>query len=131
MPVRDTDRGARALTQRVATLSRGPRVRVGITEDAGAEPHPSGGGTVAEVAAFVEFGTTSSPAQSFVRAPVDENEPRIERALAQGAERVARGTDTVHGALATVGAELAEKMRGRVPVESGATRDAIGVEVSS
>lgn len=127
MTVRDYDRGARRLTEQVTRLSAGVKVRAGISEEAGARQHPSGG-TVADVAELVEFGTEATAPASFVRAVVDEQQAKLEHDLAAASERVARGA-SIEGSFARIGSELADKMRSRVPVDTGTTAGAVGFTV--
>ncbi|GAB5547806.1 MAG: hypothetical protein SangKO_075660 [Sandaracinaceae bacterium] len=127
----DRDRGARALTRRLEKLARAPRVTVGVHADTGEQQHdgPSEA-TVREVATFNEFGTAKQQPRSFVRASVDEKERDIERGLAKAAEHAARrGVDIDDDVLREVGESVADRMRSRVPAETGSLRDAIEVRV--
>jgi hypothetical protein len=74
MTVIDRDRGFRALTRRLAGTAR-RRVTVGIHEDVGGEAR--GDATLAEIAAFQEFGTVHIPERSFLRATVDQGQEQI------------------------------------------------------
>lgn len=68
----------------------GGRVTVGIHAEEGGAQHPSEGGeTVAEIASLHELGAPklNIPERSFVRAWVDENEPRARQVLAQLLQR--------------------------------------------
>lgn len=126
----DRDRGARALTRRLEKLARAPRVTVGVHADTGEQQHdgPSEA-TVLEVATFNEFGTAKQQPRSFVRASVDEKERDIERGLAKAAEHAARRGVDIDDVLREVGESVADRMRSRVPAETGSLRDAIEVRV--
>jgi hypothetical protein len=123
--VTDLDRGFEALMQRLERLAHGVRVTCGVHEDEGAEKHDEDT-SVAEVATFVEFGTDRTAPRSFVRAPLDEHRSDIEGRIVDAAAKADRELEPE---FAAVGEYVAELMRDRVPVESGALREAITARV--
>lgn len=78
--IRDEDKGWDRITAELRSLS-GKKVRVGVLSSAG--DHPDGDITIAEVAAFNEFGTRHIPARPFVSTAFDENLSKYERQLAR------------------------------------------------
>ncbi len=129
MTVRDTDRGARALTGRLERLARTEvHVTAGVHEDAGT--HPSGL-PVAELAGIVEFGTDKVPPRPFVRGAVDDAETTLERDLAQATERVARQGTPIPNAFSGVATKLRDDMKRRVGSgETGTLHDSIEAKVN-
>lgn len=79
MTVKDTDHGYRDLVKRIYGLKK-PKVAVGIFAADG-DQAADGGTTLIEVAVWNEFGTGSTPARSFIRAWVDENQTKIKEVL--------------------------------------------------
>ncbi len=101
----DTDRGAKALLQRVskARTQGGLELRVGLIGDAAAEKAVDGNGlTVAQVGNAHEFGL-GPPMRSFIRAPVDANAAQIRRDLATAARAVKDGRVTQEQGLNLLG----------------------------
>lgn len=80
--VSDVDHGYKALLARLTGHARAPRVSIGILEADGGKPHP-GGVTVADVAAWAEFGTETEPERSFLRAWFDEHEHEVRADIAK------------------------------------------------
>jgi hypothetical protein len=84
----------------IKRLGRGEhRVLVGVPKGAGDE----GGVSVAQVAAFVEFGA-SGPERPFLRGGVREALPQVSRVASRDLSDVARGTKTLDVALERAGA---------------------------
>lgn len=108
----DRDLGARRTTRAIKRLARGLAVSVGVHESEGRAAHPSGP-TVAEVAAFAEFGTEEQPARPWLRSAVDALEGAVERELARAAEAVVRGRRSEDAAFEAVGENLADAVRKR------------------
>lgn len=81
MPVRDVDRGAKALLARVEAIARKVVIKVGIFAREGEELHKggseSGAITVLDVAIWNEFGTDTIPERSFIRSYYDANRERV------------------------------------------------------
>ena len=80
----DTDRGYKRLLADLAAITD-PVVLVGIRQDKGAEVPPRvladgstkpGSATVAEYAAYNEFGTPTTPSRPFLRRTMDKNRPK-------------------------------------------------------
>jgi hypothetical protein len=71
---KDTDKGYHELVQRIYGLGKGPVFDVGVFETEGATAHDGGDGvTVLDVAIWNEYGTSTIPERSFIRAWFDEN----------------------------------------------------------
>lgn len=71
----DKDLGWEAIQSKLSSI-RHKELRVGVLSSAGA--HPSGA-TMAEIAAFQEFGTRSIPARPFLRTTLEENLAKYQR----------------------------------------------------
>ena len=110
MGTRDIDRGYRRLIEQLEGLGGGVRTTVGIHAAEGAEAHPSGGGSIVEVAALGEFGTVTQPPRSFVRAAFDENVTEIGRSMVAAACKAARDEAKIEDAFAVIGRDLRDKM---------------------
>jgi hypothetical protein len=110
----DRDLGFRALRRRVAATAR-ERVTVGVHEDVGGEDHGEGI-TIAEIAAFHEFGTASIPERSFIRAGIDENRDRIRDLQRRLAKLVIANRTRMppRRALELLGAKIATLIRERI-----------------
>lgn len=117
--VTDTDRGAKALMQRLRALaSSSRRVRVGILSDSPKKAREGAAGklSLVEVAALHEFGAPEAniPQRSFIRATMDERKADIERLLVVVATRVAKGELTEEQGLQQVGAKVAGWIKARI-----------------
>jgi len=98
--------GLRALAER---LRRGEhRVLVGVPRGAGAEEN---GASLAQVAAWTEFGTATSPERPFLRGGVREALPQVRRLAASDLSGVARGTMTMNTALERTGVIAAGEVK--------------------
>lgn len=126
--VQDRDRGARALLEQLEELERGVMLTVGVHADVGAVEHVGGHRTIAEVAAATELGTRDEAPRSFVRATIDEAQPRIVAELARAGVEVLEGA-SVEEAFGRAGEVIAGEMRARVPVDTGQTRASIAARV--
>jgi hypothetical protein len=96
---------------------------VGVHRDTGAAGHASGG-TVAEVAGFVELGTDDHAPVGFLRSTIDENRGSLARELADAGGVYLRG-ESLGSAFGPFLRRLVERIRGRVPVDTGTVRDAV------
>jgi len=99
------------MTRRAHRLARGVAVSVGVHEQEGSQPHPSGP-TVAEVGALAEFGTESQPPRPWLRGAL-EREAEIRTDLRRASEAGLRGHDEL-AALRQVGERLADDVRDRM-----------------
>jgi hypothetical protein len=124
--VRDRDHGVGALVSKLEAM-RSTRLTVGVHADVGAELHPGSSATIAEVAAIQELGDEHQAPRAFVRGAVDARD--LGPALRGAAERALAG-GAIEVELGRVGAELADEMKRRAPVETGAVRDAIEARVN-
>ncbi len=98
--VRDTDKGAAALIQRM--LAAGA-VEFGIAEKAYSTTHEGGSGrTVGEIAEIHEFGL-GVPRRSFLADWFDENKDNIQKIATKGAQSVIKGTITLEQLFEQIG----------------------------
>lgn len=96
--IRDTKgAGVDALIKR---LGKGGRVLVGVPRGAGAEEN---GVSLAQVAAFTEFGTSTAPERPFLRAGIRGALPKVSRVAARDLAAVAEGTKSMDAALEMAG----------------------------
>lgn len=109
---RDTDNGYKALVERIYGLKK-PKVAVGIFEADGGQPHGDEV-TVADVAAWNEFGTETIPERSFLRAWFDENIDRAREALHRLMLRVVEGKLTKEQALEQFGLWVQGEIQKRI-----------------
>lgn len=72
MSVKDTDKGWDAFKAEMAQLA-GSTIRVGVLGNDAKSKTPGDDATLAEIATFNEFGTSTIPARSFMRSTFDEN----------------------------------------------------------
>lgn len=87
MTVIDRDLGYRALIRRLGRLNA-VSLTVGIHADDGGDEHGGGGASVAEVAAFHEFGTATIPSRSFIGGGIDAHERELRELIKRSARRV-------------------------------------------
>jgi hypothetical protein len=76
------------------------RVLVGVPSGAGNEPD---GPSLAQVAAWTEFGTSTAPERPFMRGGIRKALPAVSRTAARDLAAVAEGRKTMHGALEMAG----------------------------
>ena len=115
--VTDTDRGAKALVERIRALANSKRkVRVGVLADAPKKVSEGSGGKLSllEVAIVHEFGGGHVPQRSFIRATVDEKRADIGRLQLALVRRVAAGAITEEQALSQLGAKVAAWCQARI-----------------
>lgn len=73
-----------------------------------------------DYAVHVEFGTKHSPAQPYMRPAVNQ--------VMRNSERYAGGADDTDELVENLAEAIAEKARGKAPVDTGKLRDSITVE---
>lgn len=81
MAVKDTDKGYREIVNSFTRLNQD--VLVGIRAAEGSQTRDPGGPTIAEYAAWNEFGTETIDERSFLRSAVDENQEKYASRLAK------------------------------------------------
>lgn len=101
-PIRDTDKGYKALMARLAKAASGARVTVGIHEAEGSKPAEgdSGDATLIEVAAYNEFGGPATdekplgnpPRRSFIADWEDESVDEHREQLRKIGQAIVKGT---------------------------------------
>lgn len=142
MTIRDTDRGYRRLLDRMSARKRSAAVvSVGVS---------SRHADVLDAAIAAEFGTSTEPQRSFLRAWFDTHRAENLERLRRAARRVASG-ENEREVLAEIGAEMVAEIRDRlsagidpplaestarekgtsVPLVGGELEHAIEAEVSS
>ena len=84
-------------------------LKVGVTPEKGSISE--GGVTIAEVAAFQEFGTRTIPERSFLRSWFDAHKTVLQREMVQARQKAYRG-DTA--ALSNLGHKWADELKGWV-----------------
>lgn len=117
--VTDTDRGAKAMLERIRALAASKRrVRVGILSDSPKKARQGGAGKLSllEVAILHEFGAPAAgiPQRSFIRATIDERAADIAKLQLALAKRVAGGEITEEQALGQLGAKVAAWIKTRI-----------------
>lgn len=121
-PVIVRDLGIGKLRDDVATMQR-QRVTVGYQGPSGAAQHPNANASVAQVAAWQEFGTPGSddrkydqtrrhiPSRPFVRTALAKYQREIADAIKAAFRRVLGGDATAEQAQADVGARMVEAVQ--------------------
>ena len=109
--VRDTDRGYKALVDRVYAI-RKPKISVGITETSGAAM--DGNLTVLDIAIINEFGLGNVPERSFLRAWFDENEPRTRQMVVAMMTSVIAGKRTKEQAIKLLALRFVAEIQARI-----------------
>lgn len=116
------DLGIGELREDVATMTR-QRVTVGYQGPSGAAQHPNADASVAQVAAWQEFGTPGSddrtydkvrghiPSRPFVRTGLAKYEVEIKAAIKRAFKRVLGGDATAEQAQAEVGERMVEAVQ--------------------
>ncbi|MEL6347046.1 MAG: hypothetical protein AAFV53_28285 [Myxococcota bacterium] len=138
----DIDRGYARIMANFAALNDPKRLTVGVHQDAGAE--------MVLIALSNEFGTSTIPARSFIRATIARNKRRYLDALSKAVMGAVIDGDDYEGALQDLGEGVAQDIRDwmvaldtppNAPstiaqkgednplVDSGALQDAISAEV--
>lgn len=107
MPLEIKDLGIEKLREQLAKLGR-TRVTYGYQGPSGQAKHPAKGATVsvAQVAAFNEFGTASAPARPLLRHTAEENRETLKDAAKRAISDVVDGRAEPEAATEAVG-ELA------------------------
>lgn len=123
--VRDTDRGASALLKRLRDLDRKGAIKlsVGVHPDVGARPHPSGG-TIGEVASYVELGTNHLAPAGMLRSTIDQQRVTLADRLVEAGANVLRGA-TIGEAFGPMVRTLVRDVKARTPVDTATVRDSI------
>ena len=117
--IKITDKGYNALVKRVFGVGK-PVITVGIHSKEGEEAKmehdetQSTTVTLLDVANYMEFGTDTVPARSFVRAWFDENEPRLRLMLVSSMRAVVAGKITKGQALQRLGLAFVGEIQQRI-----------------
>lgn len=116
MPVSDIDRGWNALRTRLEGLAApgGAFVTVGVQGDEGGAQHAGSDLSVAELAAVHEYGTSTIPERSFLRAGLLEGEARLRRVEVALGRAVVLGLMPEQRALALLGEEAVGLIKSRI-----------------
>lgn len=101
------------LSKVVADLRHASRHKLLVGVLPSARPYPDGT-AVADVAAFMEFGTRTVPSRSFLRSTFDETLDETTRLKAAMLASVADGAVKPRAALAVVGRFLVTKIRAKI-----------------
>lgn len=108
MSVKDTDLGLKRFIAEMQS-AKSVEVVVGILEDT-----MNDGQSVAEYAAYNEFGTDKIPERSFMRSSFDENIGNINRDMQHVIGQVQQGQITVRSALANVGMKHVDRVQKKI-----------------
>lgn len=109
-----------------AEILDGARITVGVHEDSGDAPHPSSGGTVANVAATIEFGSATQAPLAPLRSAIDARDVTGE--LRDAAAEVLSGHST-EVAFADFAEDLVDAIREGMPNITGTTRAAVEARI--
>jgi hypothetical protein len=112
--IRDVDKGAKRLLNRLTEMAKGkPRVAVGVFEADGAAPAGEGV-TVIEVATINEWGGGTTPSRSWLRAWFDENQAKARELLSRLMKSAASGKITTQQALDRFGLWCQGQIQARI-----------------
>jgi hypothetical protein len=79
--IKDIDKGYKKIEQDLRRISKKPYVDVGVIGNKGAAVHKGTKATNAEIASWMEFGTETVPARSFIRGTIDARANEIYRLI--------------------------------------------------
>ncbi len=110
--VRVVDNGAKRAMQ----LSQQPRMKLllGILDAVARKKHPNADATMGQVAIWNEYGTPTTPARSWLRDYVDENEDLFAKQLGADTLRVIFAKEDERTVLGKRGSEYRHKLIGRI-----------------
>lgn len=116
MAIKDTDKGYKALVERMTEASKGAKVRAGIHEADGSITHVGEKAvtTVLDVAQVHEFGTDRIPQRSFVRAWMDAHYSDVGQLAYKLMQAQMQGKQTLPQALGKIGSYMAGGMKARI-----------------
>lgn len=112
MTIRDTDNGYKALLARMEVLKTPATVRVGIHSDDGAAKE--GQTPLIDIATIHEFGTSTIPARSFLRAWMDENGAAAQALYTAQIKSFLKGSVGMPTALSRVGSFIVGGIKLRI-----------------
>ena len=117
---KDIDKGFKAFKQELQR-AKNATVEIGIHQDA-----MNDGLSIAEYAAYNEFGTVDIPERSFMRSTFDEKQSQINADMAKRYDQVKTGKIGVHRALSLIGLRHAQDIQDKIgsniqPANSEAT----------
>lgn len=114
MAVTVRDNGYNAMRARVVEMAKQTVVDVGVQGNEASAEH-AGGKTNADVATWMEFGTSKLPQRSWLRDYVDENEAKIKRNIILVIQKVVKGDlASVDQAMELVGIKIQEDILARI-----------------
>lgn len=105
MTITDTDKGYAQIARSLRSMSD-MTLRVGVFD--GAYPE---GQSVAEVALYLEFGTSDIEEQAFMRDAYESNRQKYDRMLIDGYDSISRGRMTMRQLLTRIGEQAVEDIR--------------------
>lgn len=109
----DKDRGWNRIKNEVMKGRREPVVAVGVLQE-DAQRNEEDGVTIGQVATFVEYGTETAPARSFIRDTIDMNRARYSKMILALNGHVVEGKMTTKRALELVGTRVQADIRNRM-----------------
>lgn len=110
--IRDPKLHAEFIAMTKRTYSNG--VEVGVITGTGEHPNATGGQTIAEVAAWNEFGTSRAPERSFIRSTMHEQRHAYLATIAALMRRVLRGDITARRAAELLGLQAQSDVRDKI-----------------
>lgn len=113
---KDIDKGWRHIVESMAKAANKPgaHVVVGWPGKAGSQQYPAGDVTVAEVAAFNEFGTATTPARSMIAATCDLNSEKYKQTARTIADGIATGRVDLAKGLHILGVMIKGDIQSRI-----------------
>ena len=107
----DKDMGAKRIVAEAKRI-KGSFTTIGV-QDTG-EYYEEGLVTVAEVAFWNEFGTSTSPERSFLRSTIDENRPDLDKLTAALIKEILLGKIDTEKALQKIGLKIQELIKKKI-----------------
>jgi hypothetical protein len=114
MSLVEKDSGWNDLANRIAELSRGAHVKVGVQGSEASAAHAKSDITVVEAASIHEFGAKGIPERSFIRATMDAHETALQKRAAELGRGILLGALEEHQALALLGEDAVGKIKQRI-----------------
>lgn len=100
--VRDIDHGFKRIVKELGKVKNAPYVKVGVLSESGAY-EKGGNASLADVATWNEFGTSTSPSRPFMAQTFDMNEPEARAFIEKEEAKVIEGKQSQEQALKRIG----------------------------
>jgi hypothetical protein len=109
---KEKDKGEKRFIEKLNQLKRGPHVKVGVLQNTGT--HSGDLLTVAEVAAFNEYGTENIPERSFIRSAIQEHRAELIQITGQLYKQMSEGKLSTEDALGRLGLKIQSLIRNKI-----------------